>query len=420
MITEVLVSLTILLSGFFLIIIMLGRSYAGWLGIVLIGLSLRVALAIMDRYYIDLPQSSSDAKVFFRFAVEFASLGCGNLSGFDVSMSYVYSALIGQLFACVGESMLGMQFINCIAGVVGGIAAARAAAHIWGRMVASNVLLLLNLFPTLILYSAVTLRESLIFMLFCLSVFHFVKYLSARSVLNLIFSVLYIFMASALHSGMLFALFGLVFVISLGLGDAKSRSNGVGKVFLNLILGVVLVSSLYYYTRSTEINKFGNLGDVDVAFVSSVLEGRGEGGAAYLVELSINSPSDLLLQAPIRVFYFIFSPMPWDVRTPAHLFGLIDAVFWWYLAFRIVKHRRVIFSNRSALALFLVVSVLMVVFAFGTSNFGTAMRHRAKFVPILFVIAAGSVGMARRQRYTHYPPTIGVSGAEIGRNGEGR
>lgn len=393
--TEFLVALIVMVVGAFATFAVLGRAYSRWYGIVLIGFILRVLLAVADRFFIDLPQSSSDAEVFYQMAITYSRAGCGNFVNFDVSASYVYSALVGQVFACVGTSQIGIQLINCFAGLIGAISLARLSALIWNQKVADKVILFLLLFPTLILYSAVTLRESLIFMFFSVGLLNYFLATQTRSTVRFVGAILLLVAAGALHSGMLFAIVGLVaaFVFS-------SRAKGRGK-FIDLLtrasISLLVLAGLYVYAGSIELNKFGELGNIDTEAVASIVASRAQGGAAYLTNLTISSPVDIVWQMPIRMFYFIFSPMPWDIRSLSHLFGLVDVVFWIYLAIIIVRNRKMILANKRALTLLMVFATLTVAFSFGTSNFGTAMRHRAKFVPVLFVIA-GPALLARRER----------------------
>jgi hypothetical protein len=58
-------------------------------------------------------------------------------------------------------------------------------------------------------------------------------------------------------------------------------------------------------------------------------------------------------------------------------------------------------QNRSALVLLIVMLALYLLFSLGVSNFGTAIRHRAKMSPLLLVIAAG-LPVLRRQARAEY------------------
>ncbi|MGB3752430.1 MAG: hypothetical protein WA954_00855 [Parerythrobacter sp.] len=394
--TEPFLALVVLLVGAALLTFNLKQAYSNWYGIILLGVIVRLVLAVADRYYIDLPQSSSDARVFLNVALAYSRTGCGDFSNFDTSASYVYSAVIGQAFACVGKSELAVQFANCFANIVGCIALAKTTEMVWNKTVAYRVLIFLVLFPTLILYSAVTLRESFIFMLFSLGMYYFLRAFKTKSFFYLTLSVFSLFAASAFHGGMLFAVFGLLGGMLFSGQSVRYRWIVVTRM-TRVAVVLLLFVGLYAYIGTLELNKFGSLAEVDTETVASIVESRAQGGSAYLEGLPIGSPIDLLWQAPVRIFYFMFSPLPWDISTPAHLFGLLDVIFWFYLTYNCVRFRRVIFQNRMAVILLSVLVVLSLAFAFGTSNFGTAMRHRTKFVPILFVIA-GPALVARRRR----------------------
>ena len=52
------------------------------------------------------------------------------------------------------------------------------------------------------------------------------------------------------------------------------------------------------------------------------------------------SLKDLVWAIPVKVTYLLFSPFPWDIKTPAHLIGLIDGLL--YLGHIIIIFRKLV------------------------------------------------------------------------------
>jgi hypothetical protein len=93
---------------------------------------------------------------------------------------------------------------------------------------------------------------------------------------------------------------------------------------------------------------------------------------------------------PLRLVYFVFSPMPYDVRGVGDLAAIIlDSSFYYFLVYIIVRSRKIMNDNMFRILpkiffiLFLTVSIG---FALGTENSGTAMRHRSKIFPALIIV----------------------------------
>ncbi|MDR9390364.1 MAG: hypothetical protein RI549_08435, partial [Wenzhouxiangella sp.] len=127
------------------------------------------------------------------------------------------------------------------------------------------------------------------------------------------------------------------------------------------------------------------------------------GGAAYPAWLVVNSPAELLYKAPIRAVYLVFAPFPWDVRSPGHLIGLFDALLYVALVFLIWKNRKIIWADRAMRAIVVVLAAYLVVFGLAVGNFGTGIRHRAKFVAALIALAAPRIKRLRFKVATRPP-----------------
>ena len=114
-------------------------------------------------------------------------------------------------------------------------------------------------------------------------------------------------------------------------------------------------------------------------------------GAAFPSWTIPQNITELIYLIPVRMFYFLYSPFPWDIKRPAHLVGLLDSFFYIYLSYCILHNLKIL--NRNSQTRFLVIILIAYVFiyCFGVGNFGTSIRHRLKFIGILIAIAAPKI-----------------------------
>ena len=112
------------------------------------------------------------------------------------------------------------------------------------------------------------------------------------------------------------------------------------------------------------------------------------GDAVYPEWTNPESTGDLVWAIPLKAVYLLFSPFPWDIKTPAHLIGLIDGLLYFGLVIIIFRNIKTIWRNEAARTVLLVILPFIFAYGIGTSNFGTSIRHRAKFVGVLIMLAS--------------------------------
>jgi len=107
---------------------------------------------------------------------------------------------------------------------------------------------------------------------------------------------------------------------------------------------------------------------------------------------------DMVWKVPVRVIYFFFSPLPWDISKYGHFVGFLDGVLYFIFLRLLWKKRKFVLQNPSSKILLSMLVVYVLVFSLGTGNSGTAMRHRAKIFPIIIVLAAPFLPIVRVRR----------------------
>lgn len=395
------------LSLCFIAVIFFAKKYVFLSLLLVTGYLLRALASLANAYFLNLPDSQSDAIRFERLAWEWAEGGVlGALQHFTGPDSYFISWILGVLYAATDRSLLMAQSVSMLFGMGTVLLGALLANKLWGQRAAVKAGWVLACFPTLILYSALVMREAYIWF-FVLVAFYGVVLWVQRGSMRAIFLALAGFVGAAFFHGAMFV--GAVFfMLYLGAHALKKLLFSLSRVrvhlFSLLLVGGVMVALFGYVASGISLPKIGSFQQAMsderiIGIVESRTRGSGgEEGAMYPEWTQPSSAAELFIKAPVRMAYFLFSPFPWDVRTPTHLIGLFDGMLYILLVFILWRNRLAIWANPAARAMLFITLGYVLVFSFGVGNFGTGLRHRAKFVAGLIILAAPLLPMLRVNR----------------------
>jgi len=134
-------------------------------------------------------------------------------------------------------------------------------------------------------------------------------------------------------------------------------------------------------------NKFTHLVE-DTDDFYEIASGSGRGDAAYLTNLKTENPLELVLHGPIKMLYFLSSPLPWDWR------GIIDIISFLYdgiiylplILYSVANFKKYVRGNPLSIGVFLMLITTVFIFGIGVNNAGTAMRHRYKIFYLIFIL----------------------------------
>lgn len=195
-------------------------------------------------------------------------------------------------------------------------------------------------------------------------------------------SLICIILSGALHGGMIFIAGIYLFIYCIYNPKTKKIKLISPKPFFGTLLGLLAIS-IYLSFFS---NKLMTLEQV-LFSINSASDSR----AAYLQGVSPDSILGVIAYTPIRIIYFLLTPFPWQVSNSFDLLGLIDVSFYWMFIFFGIKGLKEI-KNNNKLVFYSIILILIAelfVFSWGTSNYGTAIRHRLKFIwliaPIIMI-----------------------------------
>jgi len=345
-----------------------------------IGFLIRLGVMLMGKYLFVLPHGDGDALVIeykayiyaYHFGIDYASVFSQGHNFLAYLFSFVYDI--------VGREEIVLNLIMVFLGTLLIKYIHDASYLIWkDKKMAIKIAWVAVFFPQFCLHSALLLREVPVNLCLLLCVISFIKYMRS---LNLIFLIKFIF----------FTIFGMLFhsgIFSVFIGTAifyafRNRNISVFKKILMLSVIVVVI----YLLNSSNIGlgKFG--GSLDEGLDSFYLRESmyTSGGSAYPNWMRVTGTVSDIWKIPIRFITFLFAPLiPFLVKSPGHVLGLIDSIFYIYVFRKFYKNRKTLKNIEEYKFILTVILTLSLVFSLGVSNVGTAIRHRAKFAPLLLI-----------------------------------
>lgn len=371
------------------------------LGIILfVAFVLRVALLVVNLDFMTLPQGGGDALGFERKTWEASANGRGPIADYLLSGSGTLVLLGSYVYDLTGRApyVLGLMMVLLGVGIV--YLAYQASLELWGhRRYALLVAWAAALFPQLMLHSALFLREIPVAFALTAATLHGIRYVKRQAILQVVWFACWVVVGTLFHSGVIFAIPALL--LGVMLARPRGRRSRFKFYLVNGASALVLAGAMYAANvTGFGMNKFG--GSLDEAVETfEVREARGTmGGSAFPEWMRVRGGASDAWKIPVRYVALLFSPLiPFMVRSPEHLLGLVDAALYLYLFWLLYRHWGAIKQNRPVVVLLVVMLALFLVYALGVSNFGTAIRHRAKMAPLLLILAAGLPAFRRGRRY---------------------
>ena len=398
-----LLGLYIILLGFAaFVFLVFSNKDAKFRNLILLAFLLRMGLALFHAYVKPLPDSGADAVMFERLGWQVAEAWLMGAEAPSLYGAFIYANWIGVLYFLFGRIPLVAQFTNVLLGTFTVYFTWKLALLITNsRRVALISALIIALFPTLNLYSAITMRESFIVFFTVISVYCFFLWLKMGRLIQMFGAVVLLLLASALHGGMVFI--GIVYVFFFSFYHPKKKRWVAFS--LNSLIAVLLVVFSLVTFGDLVTNKLPQ--DMSMLFSADFLGERTQiaarDRAAYLTGFAPTSPLSMLLQTPLRILYFLYTPFVWMVSAAVDIVGFFDALLYIFLSIYAFKGLASLRRKDKLLfwGIVLILVVFLLVFAWGTSNYGTAIRHRQKIVWLLSIPAAIGIAKSRAWRWIY-------------------
>lgn len=359
--------------------------------------SVRAGIALFHHYVFPLPDGVADA---VRFELDAWGLATDNQQGLYFNYPGINSRFfpwcLSLIYLLTGRSILLLQALSVFVGVLSVYAMWSLTNELWGRKEGVVAAWMLAVFPTVIMYSALPMREPYLMLFLLLGLTWVARWVRTNKGGSAVWAMLYFVVGMHFYSSMwliILAFLSVVFLRGCYLHFHPILAKRSHQLFITGLV-IFFVSSAVFITSGVEIDKFGALGElikvdrlVQYAHERQNLDGH-LAGSRYPDWIIPENGFDLIWCLPLKTLYLLFSPLPWDVRTPSHLIGVFDGLLYLILIAAVVRGSREISRNPSALTITLVIVPFLVAYGFGTSNFGTAIRHRTKVLAIFIALSS--------------------------------
>lgn len=355
-------------------------------------LILRIFFLLLGHFLISLPDSTADAASFETIAWDLGKNGFADvMQNFKGPDPFFISWFIAIPYSIFGRSILMAKSISLIFGIGSILLAWLLTRKIWNENVANKAGWVMALFPSLILYSVLTMREVYI-CFFLLMALHGVVDWVKKNTLKPIFLAITGFLGATFFHGAM-SVGAIAFIFIVGISSFKNFLKSIINTRINLktviYIFLFVISLNFLITNKISVPYLGGFDKItDVNRILEKTKFATSGDASWPKWTVASSPMELFYKAPIRSIYFVFSPFPWDVKKFEHFIGMFDAFLYLYLSYLIYLNRSVIWKDPALKTLFIILISYIFVFGIGVGNFGTSIRHRSKFVFMFILLAA--------------------------------
>ncbi len=343
--------------------------------------SLRLMAMVYDLSTLSLSHMNGDTIGYYNTAVQW-------MNGQAPSNVYgLYSQLIGYIFRITGDSRLLVEYLNVLMGISIVWILYKCMCMCAVRKSISGVAVwILSVFPYSIYSSCVTYRETIIAMFVALSVYFALNWYLYQKWSNMFLCFASLAFASAFHAGVVVMSLGYALLFTMysyrtdrfALNKKSIISLGL---FISAFVLIVMVFPEIFFTKLNGISEESIITQVNWNY----------GGSAYLSWLNPNSLAQVIIASPLKLFYFLFSPLPdnWRGIVDIGTF-LIDSMAYIVCVIYLCRNFKTSKYEHFIVSVFLGWLANAFVFGLGTWTAGTAIRHRNKIFMVLLLITAMS------------------------------
>jgi len=310
------------------------------------------------------------------------------------SLAFLYSVFCASLF--FGEELSVLAFaLSCVVLV-------KLVNHLDLRRFRVGIVLLFGLLPSKVVFESATLRESWQALFFLLSVYWTIRLWKRPGILNVSFLLMSGFCMSILHPGL--AKYGMYLIILCVIWGILGRKENVRWArHLRFLFAGMLVACVILLTQ-----KMGVFLTVEQALEGisgireSLLEYKDGGRTVYSFILDASSVYGLVTTIPMVFVQYMFAPFPWQVENVKDIYLVLESILRFLLLFFAISSWWKSSGEVRSCYRFLLIAVLGMefVWALGTVNWGTAVRHHVPGYGVFVLLGAPRLILFMRQLHS--------------------
>jgi hypothetical protein len=351
-------------------------------------LTLHQVIAFTNLYWFTTLGSDADAIRFHLAAAEIAKSG-----EFNIRLGGAfYENILGKLYSLFGIShMLGQQF-SLLAFAGSCVVLIKMLSLLKLSYYRVPILLAFGALPSMVFLGSVTLRESYQVLFFMLTTYFGIK-MHMKSGVNRGFVF---FIISALAMGLfhkaliIFSVFLIILFLMWSLRPTSQlwyikKLRLLAVFFVPVVLGCIVVL--------TEMGLSGSavamLKNMDVfEAIQRYRDNSPITRASYNVHLDFNSLFTIIYSGFLMYGNYLFTPLPWRIENILDFYAFIEVVLRIVLIYFSVKHWHNSYGSQKRLFGLMLILFFSNSFmwAMGTTNYGTAIRHNLLSWWILVIV----------------------------------
>lgn len=302
-------------------------------------------------------------------------------------------------FYWIGADALAVQLLNCVVGALTILIVFDLARRMTGNVaIAFRSAMFVAYFPSLVLWSALNIRDAWIIMLIALICRQALVLQEKVSLTSL--GIL----AGAMWALVQFRDYVLLAVtVPMVLSFlVRGRSHVGRKVFLGMV-GTILV---IFADQTAGTGRRVRL--LDLEELQSIRYWNAHGAASQFEQADISTPVKALVFLPKGLAYFLLAPFPWMLGSIRQILAQPEMLLFYSLIPSILRGIRHLVRHYlgDALMVILVTAGLTFGYALGEGNAGTAYRHRAQLLSFYLIFAAVGIEARRASRAEAPAPAL--------------
>lgn len=313
-----------------------------------------------------------------------------------------YTRFLASFYRLFGISLLLGQSLSVIAYTLSCVVLVYLAYAFRFRF-RRELLIMYGLSAPAIIYCSIIMREAWQVLFFLLVIYLTIQLRIAPSILRSVLIVVCGLVLGLLHNGLfIYSLFLIGLSLYWGM-SGKWRKAGYKKVMFRAIILFVAFSGLsvwlYFGGEIGGATKAIRTGDA-ISYTETYRErGAQDAAANYQVKVDVSSPLTFALTGTQAFIYYQFAPFPWQVNRPLDAYaafeGFLRLIFMIY-AVRLWWRAR---GERRQRYTYLIITYVSLEFlwALGTGNWGTAVRHHVVAYGVIALLAVPSLAYTLQQ-----------------------
>jgi hypothetical protein len=172
----------------------------------------------------------------------------------------------------------------------------------------------------------------------------------------------------------------------------------------NLILGSIAAVMVIYADQAAGSDRKVRL--LDLEEIQQRRDWNIHGAASGFEQVDISTPGKAIAFLPKGLAYFLLAPIPWMIGSIRQVLAVPETLFFYSLLPNLFRGVRYLLQHqfRKSLMVVLITASLTFGYALGEGNAGTAYRHRAQILCFFLVFAA--IGLESKRKPPQRPRTM--------------